>query len=85
LERRALAVAVRELRARERMSQESVSVDAGLGRGFVSELETGRRRVSFEALVSIADVLGLTMQEVGEAFDRARDRARRRAGSRPPT
>jgi transcriptional regulator with XRE-family HTH domain len=79
-----LAVAVRELRARERVSQESVSVDAGLGRGFVSELETGRRRVSFEALVAIADVLGLSMQEVGEAFDRARARAVLRASRTDP-
>jgi transcriptional regulator with XRE-family HTH domain len=77
VERRALAVTVRELRARERVSQESVSETANLGRGFVGELETGRRRVSFEAVVAIADALGLTMEEMGERFDAARARARR--------
>jgi len=59
------------------MSQEAVADAANLGRGFVGELETGRRRVSFEAVVAIADVLGLSMQEVGERFDAARARARR--------
>lgn len=77
VERRALAVAVRELRSRERLSQESVSVDAGMHSGFLNELESGRRRVAFESVVAVADVLGLTMQEVGEQFDRARARARR--------
>lgn len=77
VERRALANTVRELRARERLSQEAVANAANLGRGFVGELETGRRRTSFEAVVAIADALGLTMQEVGERFDAARARARR--------
>ncbi len=69
---------MRELRARERMAQEAVSEAAGLGRGFVGELESGRRRVSFEALVAVADALGVSMAEVGAAFDAARSRAGRR-------
>lgn len=78
-ERRALANAVRELRARERITQEDLSLAAGLNRGFVGELESGRRRVSFEAVVAIADVLGVTVAELGEVFD-----ARRAAASRKP-
>ncbi len=77
-ERRALAVAVRELRARERISQEDLSLAAGLHRGFVGELETGRRRVSFEAVVLIADALqDSSLADVVERFDAARRRAER--------
>jgi transcriptional regulator with XRE-family HTH domain len=76
-ERRALANAVRELRSRERLSQEAVADAASLGRGFVGELETGRRRTSFEAVVAIADALGVTMEELGQTFDAARARARK--------
>jgi transcriptional regulator with XRE-family HTH domain len=79
VERRALATAVREIRSRERISQEAIAEAAGFGRGYVSELESGRRRASFEGIVAIADVLGVSMAEVGETFDRARERERRRA------
>ena len=67
--RRALANAVREIRTRRRLSQEAVAEAAGLGRGFLSELETGRRRVSFEALVLIVDALGVTMGELIETYE----------------
>jgi transcriptional regulator with XRE-family HTH domain len=77
-ERRALADAVRELRARERMSQEALSDAAGLHRGFVAELETGRRRVSFESVVLIADALDVELVELVERFDAARRRQDRR-------
>jgi len=79
-ERRALAVAVRELRARERISQEDLSLAAGLHRGFVGELETGRRRVSFESVVMIADALGDddALAELVERFEAARRRPERR-------
>jgi transcriptional regulator with XRE-family HTH domain len=73
-ERRALAVAVRELRARQAMSQEAVSDAAGLGRGFVTELESGRRRVSFEAVVAVSRGLGVPLGEVVKVFEeRLRD------------
>ena len=77
LERRALANAVREVRTRERMSQEAVAEAAGLGRGFLSELESGRRRVSFEAVIAIADALGVTLAELGERIDAERRRTAR--------
>lgn len=78
-ERRALAVAVRELRARDRISQEDLSLAAGLHRGFVGELETGRRRVSFESVVMIADALpDGSLAELVERFEAARRRPERR-------
>lgn len=80
-ERRALAVAVRELRSRERISQEDLSLAAGLHRGFVYEVETGRRRVSFESIVLIADALeDGSLAELVEAFEAARRRLDRRRG-----
>lgn len=77
-ERRALAVAVRELRARERVSQEDLSLSAGLHRGFVGELESGRRRVSFESVVMLADALDVPLAELVERFEAARRRPERK-------
>lgn len=68
-ERRALARAVRELRARQGLTQEQVAEAAGLGRGFVSELETGRRRASFEAVVRIARALDVPLGVLVQAFE----------------
>lgn len=76
-ERRALAVAVREIRARRGMTQEEVSAAAGLGRGYCTDLETGRRRASFDAVVMIARALDVSMVELMELYeDRLGDQAR---------
>lgn len=73
-ERRALARAVRELRARQGMSQEAVAEAAGLGRGFVSELESGRRRASFESVARVARALDVPLTELIRVYeDRLRD------------
>jgi len=77
-ERQALAAAVRELRARDRLSQEELSLAAGLHRGYVWELESGRRRVSFAAVVALAEGLGISLSELIERFEAARDRLERR-------
>ena len=67
--RRALAIAVRELRARRQMTQEQVSDAAGRSRGFVAELESGRRGASFESVAAVAEALDITMEELGSVFD----------------
>ena len=67
--RRALATAVRELRARRQMTQEQVSDAAGRSRGFVAELESGRRGASFEAVAAVAQALDVSMAELGAVFD----------------
>jgi len=67
--RRALAVAVRELRARRQMTQEQVADAAGRSRGFVAELESGRRGASFEAVAAVAEALDVPMAELGRVFD----------------
>lgn len=63
-QRRALANAVRAIRNERRLSQEAVADAAGLGRGFLSELETGRRRPSFEALVLITEAMDVSMAQL---------------------
>ena len=68
-QRRALAVTVRELRARRGMTQEQVSEAAGRSRGFIAELESGRRGASYEAVAAVAQALDVTMEEVGRMFD----------------
>ena len=67
--RRALAITVRELRARRGMTQEQVSDAAGRSRGFVSELESGRRGASFEAVAAVAQALDVPLEEFGRVFD----------------
>lgn len=68
-QRRALAVTVRELRARRGMTQEQVAEAAGRSRGFVAELESGRRGASFEAVAAVAEALDVPMAELGALFD----------------
>jgi transcriptional regulator with XRE-family HTH domain len=63
-ERRALADTVRALRARERLTQQEVAERAGLGRNFVSDLEAGRRRASFDSVVAVARGIGVPLGEL---------------------
>ena len=67
--RRALAVAVRELRARKGMTQEQLSDASGRSRGFIADLESGRRGASFEAVAAVAEALEIPMAELGSVFD----------------
>lgn len=68
-QRRALAISVRELRARRGLTQEQLSEAAGRSRGFVAELEAGRRGASFEAVAAVAEALEIPMAEFGRVFD----------------
>ncbi|HST41366.1 MAG TPA: helix-turn-helix transcriptional regulator [Conexibacter sp.] len=63
-ERRALAVAVRELRARKALKQEEVGEAAGLGRNYLTTLESGRTNPSFDALVRLARGLDVPLSEL---------------------
>lgn len=68
-QRRALATAVRELRARRGLTQEQLSEAAGRSRGFIAELEAGRRGASFEGVAAVAEALDVPMEELGRVFD----------------
>jgi len=75
----ALAAAIRELRARERLSQEELSLAAGLHRGYVWELESGRRRVSFASVAALATALEMPLSELIDRYEAALERLQRRA------
>lgn len=73
-ERRALAIAVRELRARRALKQEEVGEAAGLGRNYLTTLESGRSNPSFDALVRLARGLGVPLSELVTLYEeRLRD------------
>lgn len=72
-ERRALAIAVRELRARKALKQEEVGEVAGLGRNYLTTLESGRTNPSFEALVRLSHGLGIPLSELIETYERRLD------------
>ena len=68
-ERRALANAIRELRARRRLTQEQVAEASGRSRNFVAELEAGRRGSSFEGVLAVVLALRVTVEEFGRVLD----------------
>lgn len=68
-ERRALAIAVRELRVRKSLKQEEVCEASGLGRNYLTTLESGRTNPSFEAMVRVARGLGVSFVELARVFE----------------
>jgi len=68
-ERRALATAVRELRARKALKQEEVGEAAGLGRNYLTTLESGRTNPSFEALVRLSRGLGVSFADLARVYE----------------
>lgn len=68
-ERRALAIAVRELRVRRSLKQEEVCAAADLGRNYLTTLESGRTNPSFEAMVRVARGLGVTFTELVRVYE----------------
>jgi transcriptional regulator with XRE-family HTH domain len=67
---RALAAAVRRLRAKRRVSQEQLSLEAGLHRNYVGRLERAELSPTFEPLVSIARALGVAPGELMGYYER---------------
>ncbi|MFL5818399.1 MAG: helix-turn-helix domain-containing protein [Conexibacter sp.] len=68
-ERRALATTVKELRARRGLTQEQVADAAGVSRGYLGELEQGRRRASFEGVVRVARALDVELAEFVQTYE----------------
>jgi transcriptional regulator with XRE-family HTH domain len=79
-ERRALAIAVRELRVRKSLKQEEVCEAAGLGRNYLTTLESGRMNPSFEAMVRVARGLGVSLVQLIRVYEERLDDA----GGPPP-
>jgi len=79
-ELRALAAAIREIRARQQLSQERVAGIGGVGRKYVGQIERGEIVPSFAALVGIARGLDVPLSEVVRVYEE-RLRARTSTGT----
>jgi transcriptional regulator with XRE-family HTH domain len=80
-ELRALAAAIREIRARQQLTQEGVAAVGGVGRKYVGQIERAEITPSFAALVAIARGLEVPLSEVIRVYEE-RLRAAPRAGRR---
>lgn len=78
-ELRALAAAIREIRARQQLSQERVAARGGVGRKYVGQIERAEITPSFAALVAVAEGLGVPLSEVIRVYE---ERLRMTAGAR---
>jgi transcriptional regulator with XRE-family HTH domain len=66
----ALGAAVRRLRERHGwVPQNAVCFDAGLGDGYLSDLELGRSNPTFMNLVAIVRTLGFTLGDLVAAYE----------------
>lgn len=75
-ESRALASAVRELRARRKVTQEDLSTSAGFGIHYVSQLERGYHSASWVSVAKLAAALDVPLAEVATVYEaRLRDGA----------
>jgi transcriptional regulator with XRE-family HTH domain len=79
VELRALAAAIREIRARQQLSQEQVAAKGGVGRKYVGQIERGEITPSFAALVAIAGGLSVPLSELIRVYE-----DRLRAMTAPP-
>ena len=68
-ELRALAAAVREIRARHQLSQERVAGKGGVGRKYVGQIERGEIIPSFAALVALAKGLDVPLSELVRVYE----------------
>jgi transcriptional regulator with XRE-family HTH domain len=68
-ELRALAAAVREIRARQQLSQERVAGRGGVGRKYVGQIERGEIVPSFAALIALAKGLNVTLSELVRVYE----------------
>jgi transcriptional regulator with XRE-family HTH domain len=68
-ELRALAAAVREIRARHQLSQERVAGKGGVGRKYVGQIERGEIIPSFAALVALARGLDVPLSELVRVYE----------------
>jgi len=71
-ELRALGGAVRELRARRRLSQEGLGFRAGIHRNYVGGIERGELNVTFRILLKLASGLNVPLSELVEVYERHR-------------
>ncbi len=65
---------IREIREARGMTQDQLAVQAGISKGFLSEVENNKRNISSDNLLRIANVLGASVDYLlrGETKERTR-------------
>ena len=76
-----LGEAIRDLRAKTRHSQESLSLETGVHRNYIGGIERAERRPTVATVATLAVALGVRPSEL---LARAEERAERKGGSWPP-
>jgi transcriptional regulator with XRE-family HTH domain len=62
---------LRDARKERKLTQEDVAFGSDLAAGTISKIEGGKIDPAFSTVRSIARTLGLSMEELGRAVDRA--------------
>lgn len=58
-----IGIRVKELRDARKMSQDSLAYSINMSRSYLAEVETGKRNISVQNIVRIAEGLGVTVKE----------------------
>ena len=75
-----LGIHIRKWREQKGLTQEQFAPIAGLPRSYVTEIETGKRNVSFLNLVKIITALGVSDSEVITLFKEATKKKEQQVG-----
>lgn len=67
-----LAAVLREIRTSQGRSQETVAYEAGLTAAAFGRIERGQADPSWTSVVRIADVLGVSLADIGKRFEARR-------------
>ena len=66
---RRLGRAIKSVRSERSITQEELSRRTGLHPTYISDIERGARNPSFAVMTRLADGLGITLAELGSAYD----------------
>ena len=70
---RRLGRAVKRVRVARGLTQEQVSAASGLHPTYISDIERGARNPSFEALVRLAEGIGVPVTDLARQYDAETD------------
>jgi transcriptional regulator with XRE-family HTH domain len=62
--RKLLGLRIKEIRKKNKMSQEELSFESELHRTYISDIERGTRNVSIKNIEKIAKALNVTLKEI---------------------
>ena len=58
-----IGIRVKELRDTRKMSQDALAYSINMSRSYLAEVETGKRNISVQNIVRLAEGLGVTVKE----------------------